>query len=313
MAAICQRAEEAARQGYDLAERGAMYSARSQFIDALRILADAMDAQRNTTAHARALNAGLRAIQEVDDFVPRSGELDTDLNFRLLIDSHHTPVLKERSLAGITALQAQRLYLTYAQEQLAAAAGDQPVASLALHGLGKICTAPTEMHGPREQIAEAKAVVFQQAALMVEPKNFMAANELGVLLTRFGRLPEARSALEHAVAMSGGPTEWQNLAIVCDRLGEPAKATAARQQATLAVARLQQAGYASAGLKYPIQWIDPTSFASTNSMIVEAAPASAPSSVASTAAQPNAAPPSSGTPVTAAKPDTKSGFWSWWK
>jgi hypothetical protein len=318
MAAISARAEEAARNGFNLAERGAMYSARAQFIDALRILTEAMDAQRGTTAHTRALNAGLRSLQEVNDFVPTTGTLETDLNFRMLVDSHHTPVLKDSSLEQITSLQAQRMYLSYAQEQLAAAGADQPVASLALHGLGKICTVPAEMHGPPEQIAEAKAVVYHQAALMVEPKNFMAANELGVLLAHFGRLPESRSTLEHAVAMSGGPTEWQNLAAVCDRLGDHAKAADARQQAVLATNRLQSSGYGTAGMKYPIQWLDPESFSSTNSMIADAAPPSATSSTSlvSVATKPSASnspTPDATAPAIAAKPQPKSGFWSWLK
>jgi len=315
MAAICARAEEAARSGFNLAERGAMYSARAEFIDALRILTEALDAQHNTNAHTRALNAGLRALQEVNDFVPPTGQLETDLNFRLLVDSHHTPVLKDSPLDHITALQAQRMYLTYAQEQLAAAGADQPVASLALHGLGKICTVPHEMHGPPEQIAEAKAVVYHQAALMVEPKNFMAANELGVLLAHFGRLPESQSALQHAVAMSGGPTEWQNLAAVCDRLNEPAKAAEARQQAQASVARLQSAGYPAAGMKYPIQWLDPSSFATTNSMVADAAPASPSSlnSVMSKSDSKDSTAPDASTPAVAAKPQPKSGFWSWLK
>jgi hypothetical protein len=318
MSAISARAEEAARSGFNLAERGAMYSARAHFIDSLRILTEAMDAQHGTTAHTRALHAGLRALQEVNDFVPATGTLETDLNFHMLVDSHHTPVLKDASFEHMTSLQAQRMYLAYAQEQLAAAGADQPVASLALHGLGKICTVPSESHGPPEQIAEAKAVVYHQAALIVEPKNFMAANELGVLLAHFGRLPESRSTLEHAVAVSGGPTEWQNLASVCDRLGDHAKAADARQQAVLAANRLQSAGYGTAGMKYPIQWLDPESFSSTNSMIADAAPASptASTSLVSVQAKPSAtnSPTSDASaPAVASKPQTKSGIWSWLK
>ncbi|HTQ39744.1 MAG TPA: hypothetical protein VMJ32_12005 [Pirellulales bacterium] len=327
MAAISGRAEEAARRGFSLAERGAMYSARMQFIESLRILAAAMDAQRNTDAHVRALSAGLRAMQEVDDFVPRDEQLETDLNFRLIIDAHHTPVLKEQPWSNITALEAQRMYLSYAQEQLAAAGADQPVASLALLGLGKICTAPAEMHGPRVQIAEAKAVVFHQTALLVEPKNFMAANELGVLLAHFGKLNEARSTLEQAVAMSGGPTEWKNLAAVCDQLGEPAKAADARQQAQVAANRLQTAGYASAGTKYPVQWLDPTAFAATSSLVADNSPTPAAggphdtsstpalSSVMSsnTSASSNSPSDSAAVPVTASKPQAKGGFWPWTK
>ncbi len=98
MIAIAKRAEETARQGFDLAERGALYTARARFIESLRTLAQAMDSQRGNTAHTKALAAGLRAMEEVDDFVPRGTSLETDLNLKLIVDAHRTPVLKERSL-----------------------------------------------------------------------------------------------------------------------------------------------------------------------------------------------------------------------
>jgi tetratricopeptide (TPR) repeat protein len=203
--------------------------------------------------------------------------------------------------------------LAYAQEQLSAAGGDQPVASLALLGLGKICTAPAEMHGPREQIAEAKAVVYHQAALMVEPKNFMAANELGVLLAHFGKLNEARAVLQQAVAMSGGPAEWQNLAAVCDRMGDTAKATEARQQGLLAKDRLQKSGYPNAGAKYPIEWLDPTSFAGTNSMVADSSSPGTTSVMTSNTTSNGAASGSAPAATTAAKPQAKGGIWPWIK
>ncbi|HZZ26971.1 MAG TPA: hypothetical protein VFE46_03095 [Pirellulales bacterium] len=311
MAAICGRAEEAARRGFNLAERGALYSARAQFIESLRILAAAQDTQRNTNAHLRALSAGLRALEEVDDFVPHSAQLEPNLNLQLYVDSHRTPVLKNQILENMAVLDAQRMYLAYAQEQLAAAGGDQPVASLALLGLGKICTVPAEMHGPREQIAEAKAVVYHQAAVMVEPKNFLAANELGVLLAHFGKLPEARATLEQAVAMSAGPTEWRNLAAVCDEMSDAAHATEARRQAEIAVARLQKDGYASAGTKYPIEWLDPTAFAGTSSLVADAGSTSTATAAPTSATAPNAATNSTPPTATAAKPQAKGGIWPW--
>ena len=257
LTAVAQRAEQTARRGFNLAQRGAMFSARAQFVESLRILAQSLDEQRSTTAHTKALSAGLRALEEVNDLIPRDNGLDTDLNLKLIVDAHRTPVLKDRNLAEVTPADAQRLYLTYAQEQLAAAAGDQSVASLALHGLGKICVAPAEMHGPREQIAEAKAGTLYQAALIVEPHNFLAANELGVLLTRYGRLKEARTIFEQAVAVSDAPTTWRNLAAVCERLGDTTKASDAREEVVAAATRLQKTGYATAGMKYPIEWVAP--------------------------------------------------------
>ena len=317
MSAISQRAEQAVRNGFNLAERGALYSARSQFIEALRTLADAMDTQRDTTCHTRALGAGLRSLTEVDDFVARGDRVDVTPNLRLIVDAHHTPVLKGRALDAVTPKEAQRLYLTYAQEQLAAAGGDQPVASLALYGLGKICVAPPEMHGPPEQIAEAKAVVLYQSSLLIEPKNFLAANELGVLLAHFGRLNDSQSVLQQAVATGSMPAAWQNLATVNDRLGQTQQAEQARHEAVAAVARLQQAGYAKAGSKYPIEWIDPTAFAQSNSMIPGGQVDGTPHMASVMKTSDSGAQSSTNAPTTAvttaSKPNAKTGFWSWFK
>ncbi len=299
MMAVASRAEQQARHGFDLAQRGALYTARAQFIEVLRTLADAMDAQRNTTAHSKALANGLRALEEVNDFVPHGTSMESDINMRLIVDAHHTPVLKDRPLDGITPTVAQRMYLTYAQEQLAAAAGDQSVASLALHGLGKVCAAPAEMHGPREQIADAKAVVFYQAALVVEPRNCLAANELGVLLVKFGHLEEARCVLEQSVAVSNAPTTWRNLGAVYHKLGDESRAMHARMQADDAVAQLQKTNRGAGG-KYPIEWLDPESFAQTSSMMPNSPPATASSQSANESTQ------------IAAKPEKKSSsFWPW--
>lgn len=301
--AVNQRAEQTVRWAFNRAERGALYSARAQFAEALRSIAEALDVQRNTAAHARALSAGLRALDEVNDFVPRDVRSQADMNLQLMVDAHHTPVLKNRSLEGVTLATAQRMYLTYAQEQLAAAGGDQSVSSLALYGLGKVCTAPAALHGPRGKLDEGKAVVFYQSALIVDTQNFMAANELGVVLTKFGRWDDARNALEHAVAASGTPTSWRNLAVVCNRMGDQAKAAAARHQADLAVAQLQKAGHKMPDSKYAIETVDPETFAQMHSAVTDATGETTIARPAATATQ---------QPVsTAAKPNEKGGFWPW--
>jgi tetratricopeptide (TPR) repeat protein len=302
--AVNQRAEQTVRWAFNRAERGALYSARAQFAEALRSIAEALDVQRNTAAHTRALSAGLRALDEVNDFVARDVRSQADMNLRLVVDAHHTPVLKNRSLEGVTLATAQRMYLTYAQEQLAAAGGDQSVSSLALYGMGKVCTAPAALHGPRGKLDEGKAVVFYQSALIVDTQNFMAANELGVLLTKFGRWDDARNALEHAVAASGTPTSWRNLAMVCDRMGDQPKAVAARHQADLAVAQLQKAGHKTPDSKYAIEMVDSETFAQMHTAVTDATGENTVARPAATAAQQPAV-------STAAKPSEKGGFWPW--
>jgi uncharacterized protein HemY len=39
-------------------------------------------------------------------------------------------------------------------------------------------------------------------------------------LARFGKLQEARAALQHSVALNPLPETWQNLSVVHQRLGE---------------------------------------------------------------------------------------------
>jgi tetratricopeptide (TPR) repeat protein len=307
MFAIAQRAEEMARRGYDLAQRGGLYSARAKFTESLRVLAEALDAQRQTTAHTQSLAAGLRALEEVDDFVPRGVQFEADMNLPLIVDAHRTPVLKNRPLDGMTPLTAQRVYLTFAQEQLAAAGGDQSVASLALHGLGKICITPAQMNGPQVRIAEAKAVVYFQAAVLIEPRNFLSANELGVLLAKFGRLEDARHAIEQSVANSNSPTAWQNLAVVNERLGDQQKAAICRQRIETAIVQSRQAGTNNGGSQYMVRWVDPETFAQSNSMAPITAPAAGPSSMPRAASHE----PTTATATTAAKPETKSSGWKW--
>jgi hypothetical protein len=92
---------------------------------------------------------------------------------------------------------------------------------------------------------------------MVDGKNFMAANELGVLLVRFGRLPEARAALLHSLSISPQPVVWQNLAEVHQAMAEYDLAAKARQSAEIAATRMGREGTLAA---YDVQWVDPATF-----------------------------------------------------
>jgi tetratricopeptide (TPR) repeat protein len=159
----------------------------------------------------------------------------------------------------LSAQAAMSRYLTFAQEQLAAALGDVPQGSGALFGLGKIYSFPAEAHGPPDSTGGAKAVAFYQASLMVDGRNFMAANELGVMLVSFGRLNEARSAFQHSLKVSSQPVVWENLATVHRSLGENELAQKAQKAA--AYAATQKANGAAAMTAYDVQWVDPATFA----------------------------------------------------
>jgi Flp pilus assembly protein TadD len=229
------------------------------------------------------------------------------MNMPLIVDAHRTPVLKGRPLENVMLLVAQRIYLTYAQVQLAAAGGDQSVASLALHGLGKICITPAQMNGPQVRIAEAKAVVYFQAAVMIEPRNFLSANELGVLLAKFGRLEDARHAVEQSVANSNSPTAWRNLATINERLGDQQKAAICRQRVETALAQARPGAGTAGNSQFMVRWVDQETFAQSNSMAPATTPATVPSAVASA----TTSPPATAVPATAAKPETKPSGWKW--
>ncbi len=169
-------------EGVLLASKGAAYSARGKFLSALQLIADALDARHNTQFHSRALSCGAIALREADDF----GHPDTapagDADPITLASSHVTPILKEGHRGSVTRLQALQLYYSYATAQFSAAVGGIPEAANAIYYLGRL---QPFLGGSVERnalLAEPKALALEQAALSVDPRNYRAANELGVLL-----------------------------------------------------------------------------------------------------------------------------------
>ncbi|MCA9246946.1 MAG: hypothetical protein KDA42_07520 [Planctomycetales bacterium] len=246
--------------GFGLGNRGAYFSARGEFIEALKILATATDLIEKTKAHNQSLAAGLRALEESDDFVLEQTVVEADLDLAILVSSHRTEILPAEELDTLTMLEARQRYYTFAQRQLAAAAGHGRAASMALYGLGRIESKLSEQDAIRNSAAESKAVVYHQSALMAAEDNFMAANELGVLLARFGQFREARDVLAHSVRLQAEPTTWRNLAKVNQRLGDERLANAALAQAKM----LEQGSATVAGnasSPTAVQWTNPAEFA----------------------------------------------------
>lgn len=258
--AIAQDADRHSRVAYDLAGRGAYYAARAEFTEAMRMVAQGLDDEQQTTRHTRALTAGLTAVGEVQDFLPARHRLGPARDVTQIVAAHITPVLKG-STEGVSAAEATKCYFTFAQEQLALAMDREIAGSMALHGLGKVHLALAGQNRSHMPAPESKAMTFYQAALLVDPANYLASNDLGVLLARSGYYPEARMALEHSVAIRPQAAGWQNLAQVYRRLGDVNRASRAE---TLA----QSAGRAeSATRKHTtagqVEWVDPQAFAQT--------------------------------------------------
>ena len=91
---IARQADRQIRHGYELAGRGAHFAARAEFIRALWLVAQGLDAEHQTVVHSQALSAGLAAIKEADDFIPDGSRLEANLDIAAIIRGHRTPVLK---------------------------------------------------------------------------------------------------------------------------------------------------------------------------------------------------------------------------
>ena len=92
MLAVLDRADQRVRRGFQLAERGATYSARAEFIAALQLITQANDAQQNTRLYSRALSAGLTALEESSDFTrPRGAREEVDV--AAIVARHKTTCL----------------------------------------------------------------------------------------------------------------------------------------------------------------------------------------------------------------------------
>jgi len=271
--AVARQADAQTAHGFELAQRGAIYSARAEFIAALHTIAAALDSTNCGNNHDRMLAAGLQALDESDDFASHGASTESDADVSRIVAGHQTAALKGVSLTGLNCTAAMSRYLTFAQEQLAGCTAGIPAGSAALYGLGKIYRVPESMHGPADATHGAKAVALHQAALLVDNRNYRAANELGVLLAKFGRLPEARAALLHSVSISSQPTTWQNLAAVHQMLGESDLAARAHLESTVAAARLNGNGGASGRSLYAVQWLDPAAFAATTPLNIDGTPA----------------------------------------
>jgi|GEM_PF-2727186 len=264
---IAQKADAHSKYGFELASRKAYFCARSEFIKALRVVAQGLDVEHRTNKHSRALMCGLVAVKEADDFLPKGTKLEANLNLEGIVGSHCTPVLKDAEVKALTPLEAIRAYFTFAQEQLGTAVQPEMAGSMALHGLGKLhASLATNSKELTMQATEAKAMTFFQASLVANPRNELSANDLGVLLAKCGRYKNAKAMLEHSLLCNEKPSTWGNLAFVYKCLNK-------NESARLAIARSRnlQSGPSGVGRKSTadksptpyVQWVSPDNFAQT--------------------------------------------------
>jgi tetratricopeptide (TPR) repeat protein len=277
---VTQRAMQMADQASTTAQRGMFFSARSELLQALQLVAQALDVQEGNVHHAAALAAGLTALKEARDFALSSNQPDNCANASIIAGNHRTPLLRDIGSPQMSPVVAQQQYFGYAQSQFVLATGGMPAASQILYRLGRLQTAmavhdadPLALHAPQ-------AIVFHQAALATDGNNWLAANELGVLYARYGQLAEARQLLVYSVNLHPHNEGWHNLALVHRRLGESDLAERAEAERQLLVQKRAKSPDNASNI---IRWVDPKAFAASGGPDIQS-PADQRYTVAPTAA-----------------------------
>ena len=267
MAVTTQRAHGHIQNGIGLAARGALFSARNEFVRALRVVADALDARNGTDEHSTALRQGLRALDEAEDFMSVAAEKELDIDVTTVLSGHRTtvcnstvgdsssgnPTAKQRPFSVREALDA---YYRHANQSLAQSAGGLPVASAALFGLGKVHASLASLRTEDRAIHEYRATALYQSSLAVDGRNSLAANELGVLMARYGRHDSAVQLFQQSLAYQNDPNVWRNLSVAMSHLGY-------RDLAQEALQRAGQTGPSQANHLQGVQWLDNSAFAAT--------------------------------------------------
>ena len=208
--------EQRLSYAFDLAQRGATYSSSAEFHAVLGLCALELDSRDGGTKHREALQLGLNALEEADDFGGEQVDWHDSTDIQRMVASHSTPVLHQDPPPKVDAIQAAQAYYTFAESELAYSCEGLPGASLAFYGLGRTCV----VAGTRVPHSAGKAAVFQRVALDVAPQNVLAGNELGVLLADHGHLQEAEKTFEQCVATEATPEAWRNLSIIYSREGK---------------------------------------------------------------------------------------------
>jgi hypothetical protein len=297
MEMIARQADEKTREGMDLADRGASFAARADFIAALRLVAQGLDNDEGAKRHSQALSAALTAMKEAQDFLPTAGKTEGDLDIPTIVAGHTTPLLKNAPPEQLQAMRALKQYFYFAQEQLRLAEGHEVAGSMALGALGKLHATMAEKGNSEMPLSEAKAITFYQAAVLVCPRNYIAANDLGVLRAHKSDYAAARTALEHSVAVCRTAENLKNLSVVYRRLGDARLSDLAAQDAASVkaaeVAR-QKCGNLSAG--GAVQWVGPEALPTPSAQWADvparpaATAAPAPATANAAAGQPTAIP-----------------------
>jgi tetratricopeptide (TPR) repeat protein len=202
--------EQRLNYAFDLAQRGATYSASAEFEAVLGLCALELDTRDGGTSHRDALRQGLIALAEAEDFSGERVDWRESADVRSIAAGHTTTTPAKNSDAPVDSIQAVQAYYVFAEERLSYACGQLPGSSLAFYGLGRTIMIPDSS----VTHAAGKAALYHRVALTIAPQNTLSGNELGVLLAQYGRLDEAEKLFQQCVATSGAKESYQNLLAV---------------------------------------------------------------------------------------------------
>ncbi len=256
--AVSERITALNHQAVNLANRGALYAAREDLQHALRLATQSLDAAEGTSGYSHALEEGLTALAEAEDFALHGAAATVPMQVEQIVAGHRTPVLQDSATLEISPVIAMQRYYGYAGDRLTAAAGELPAAADSLYWLGKVHNGLARQSVQADRLQGPQAMVCFRAALSAAPQHYLAANELGVLLARYGQLNDAKRLLQQSVNTRPHAAGWQNLAIVHQRLGEGELAKLAEQEFIALSGRP-----ATNAKQPPVQWVEPQTFAAT--------------------------------------------------
>jgi tetratricopeptide (TPR) repeat protein len=260
LAVVAQRAEQEIKRAVSLADKGAVFSARKQLETVLQTIAHGLDVHYGIQAHSDCLAYGLLALHEASDFLPVSGNARSRTSVSTIAAKHQSQILTKSEREELEPADAMRRYYAYANEHLKAATGGSPVASQALHGLGKLEMSQANQDLAAQRAHNLNALALFQVAVQAYESNYLAANELGVLLAREGRLEDARSALQKSVAVQPMAEAWHNLTVVHERLGEHERSAQARMEWQRIAQSSNQSGIVTAANGSAVHWVDKATF-----------------------------------------------------
>ncbi|MDP6445537.1 MAG: tetratricopeptide repeat protein [Pirellulaceae bacterium] len=259
-----EQARRLIEQGALLAEKQAVFAAKSNFERSLNMIAQALDTIDRGVRRDR-LDASMTAFKEAGDLYAYSqSRRPPQLSHVVLV--HDTPVLKQiADLDRLSYPEALQMYFTFAQQQLVDALGESRQASSALYSLGKLHKGMASQPSPRDNLHGPKAMAFHQAALMIDPDHHLAANELAVLLAGYGEYEPAKQILIQSLSAQPTVAGWHNLAHVHERLQEFDLARLAdyERQAAEQDRQRQPAPFASRDEHGYVRWVDTEEFAQT--------------------------------------------------